>query len=103
MTLRAVGIPKCFWVGCAKGQGRRDEEDKCDYFHNWIFSGWNYLGIVSTSSGGRDFKSPSSRRTAARDARKLLQRASGIAATAIKASWLTINPTSQGNAFCINP
>ena len=37
------------------------------------------------------------------EVRKLRQRSSGIAATAIKTSWLTMNPTSQGNAFCMKP
>jgi len=34
---------------------------------------------------------------------KLLQRSSGIAAISISASWLTMNPTSQGKAFCMKP
>src|SRR5262249_33280898 len=34
---------------------------------------------------------------------KLRHLSSGIAATAINASWLIMNPTSHGNAFCMKP
>ena len=35
--------------------------------------------------------------------RKLRQRSSGMLAMAMSASWLMMNPTSHGNAFCMNP
>jgi cation transport ATPase len=35
--------------------------------------------------------------------RKLRHTSSGIAATHINASWLTMKPTSHGNAFCMKP
>jgi hypothetical protein len=70
------------------------------------FLEWNYSDIVSAAAlGGINFKScgGSFPCDALVDVRKLRQRSSGIAATAINASWLSINPTSQGNAFCIKP
>ena len=42
-------------------------------------------------------------RTESMDVRKLRQYLSGAPAIAINASWLNINPTSQGNAFCMKP
>ena len=36
-------------------------------------------------------------------ARKLRHFSSGIEAMAINASWLIMNPTNHGNAFCMKP
>jgi hypothetical protein len=63
-----------------------------------------YSAVVSTaSSGGAKSTGGFVERVIARAVRKLRQRSSGIAATHMSASWLTMKPTSQGKAFCMKP